>query len=465
MSLRVSVVALSAILLAAPASADDKTAAAVSEADVRKLVELGLEDQVIIARVEKAGLGFTADEAALERLKRAGASAAVLATVRRAGGAAPVITYQDVLNLLKLGIAEGDVIKRLEKSPTVFTLNKSQVDELTSAGASDRLLARLQGQSGPPVRVGDVTDFAIILDCSGSMADRTAEGGPTKMEVAKQAVTALIDAVPDGRSVAFIVYGHDAELRCEAVAVLRPLSELDAAGKAGLKRAIARLRPVGHTPIARALRVAGKELAKKDGLAGVILITDGMETCHGDPNAEAASLAANPKLAFGLHVVGFGVDPKEQKAVEAIARAGRGKFHNAESPAKLTEALQLRGKQVAASDAPAIEDPLVRALVEDLRDKDGRVRRQAAESLAKMGAKAGPAVPYLIKRVADDVWIGGVFAHAADPEAGGKGAALDALKTLAPGRVTEALLAARQSTNAGVKAWALRELGRLNEKK
>src|SRR5262249_53263834 len=161
---------------------------------------------------------------------------------------------------------------------TIFTLDPRQVAELKKAGASNALLAAMQNKRGSP-GVTDATDFAVILDCSGSMMDKTREG-PSKMEVAKKVVTELIEQVPNGRRLTSIIYGHDAALKCEAVKVVRPLSELDDAGKAELKKAIAALQPAGHTPIALALETAGKELAKNDGCCGLILITDGMETCH-----------------------------------------------------------------------------------------------------------------------------------------------------------------------------------------
>src|SRR5262245_8508830 len=68
--------ALAPAALAAPGAA-----APLSEDDLVKLVALGLDDAVIVTRIDKAGLSFRADEAALQRLKKAGASAAVLAAV------------------------------------------------------------------------------------------------------------------------------------------------------------------------------------------------------------------------------------------------------------------------------------------------------------------------------------------------------------------------------------------------
>src|SRR5207248_9078328 len=120
--------------------------------------------------------------------------------------------------------------------------------------------------------------------------------GTTKMEAAKKVVTELMEKIPNGRRVAFLIYGHDRELKCQAVKIVRPLSEIDDAAKAQLKGAIAELQPVGHTPIALALRTAGEELAKATGSCQLVLITDGMETCHGDPSKEAAELTAKLKL-------------------------------------------------------------------------------------------------------------------------------------------------------------------------
>jgi sugar lactone lactonase YvrE len=59
----------------------------LTEADVLRLIELQKEEEAILARLDKAGVGFTVDDALIERLKNAGASPAVLAALRK--GQAP----------------------------------------------------------------------------------------------------------------------------------------------------------------------------------------------------------------------------------------------------------------------------------------------------------------------------------------------------------------------------------------
>jgi len=261
------------------------------------------------------------------------------------------ITYQDVLKLLEAGTPEAEILDRLAKSPTLFTLDTEQIDALKKAGATEKVLKSMQAGASGVASTGDVANLAIILDCSGSMRDRTREG-PSKMEAAKRLVTKLIRDIPNGKRLAFLVYGHNVEQKCRAIKVMRALRELDDAGKEELAQQISELRPMGWTPIALALRMAGQELAKSDGLAGVILITDGMETCNGDPNAEAARLASDPRMTFGIHIVGFGVEPREMAAVEAIAHAGKGKFYDADSATKLEAALGELARKIE-TPAPA----------------------------------------------------------------------------------------------------------------
>jgi WD40 repeat protein len=54
----------------------------LTEADVLRLIELQKEEDAILARLEKAGVGFTVDDAVVERLRKAGASPGVLAALR-----------------------------------------------------------------------------------------------------------------------------------------------------------------------------------------------------------------------------------------------------------------------------------------------------------------------------------------------------------------------------------------------
>jgi Mg-chelatase subunit ChlD len=291
------------VLLAAAAYVAAKP---LSENDVKKLIELQIGDEVIVAKLDKEGAGFSADEKVVTRLKAAGASDAVIAAVEKNA---------------KTQQATGDASY--------------------AAPAAAAPGATLDAAAGAAAAGAEVTDFVILLDCSGSMSEPTPDKQP-KMDVAKKSVTDLVQRMPAGTKVMFVIYGHDKALECQAVKVVRPLSPLDDAGKSELTKTIAELKPVGGTPIALAIKTAGEELKKASnvGTAGLVLISDGKESCKGDPAAEAKALVEDPKLKGGVTVIGFGVAGDERASLEAIASAGKGKYYDAKDAASLEVAVK-----------------------------------------------------------------------------------------------------------------------------
>jgi Mg-chelatase subunit ChlD len=329
----------------------------VSEKGLLKLVELGTDDTTIVSSIQRNGIDFDVNDETLKRLKDGGASAVILQAVQKAAKPAATnrpakaVALNDVIVLLEGGADEATILGLLQKSPTLFTLGSDDEARLRKAGASDRIIAAMKGNRPKSAQQNDVTDIAIILDCSGSMMERQKEGVP-KIVSAKRVVSDLIQKIPDGLRLMFIVYGTESkptpEESCRDIKILRPLSELDAAGKAELVRLIGELTVHGNTPIADSLKIAGSELVKADAFCGLILISDGKETCNGDPAAEAAELAKNPKFSFGLNVIGLDVRDDEKRSLEQIAEKGKGKYYNADSAAKLEEAVAELKKELAA---------------------------------------------------------------------------------------------------------------------
>jgi Mg-chelatase subunit ChlD len=271
----------------------------------------------------------------------------------KVGQAAGPVTFQSLVQLLRTGQSEAEILKLLELSPldVSFVLGDSQRADLQKMRVSDEFVDAVQKllEKRKPVAVTDVTDLMLILDASGSMLEKTKDG-VTKMQAAKKAIGELINAFPAGRRLGLIVYGADAGRECKSVDVIRPLSEFDDAARDQLNQYISRLEPKGHTPIARALETATAEMASVSGLSRVVLITDGMETCHGDPVKAASDLAAHTKAQ--LDVIGFGLKPAESEAVDKIARAGRGKYYDAQTAEKLRTDLRQVAKVTAAPEPP-----------------------------------------------------------------------------------------------------------------
>jgi Mg-chelatase subunit ChlD len=316
----------------------------LTEDDIQLRLKAKLDNATITSQLDSRGIAFTADDAAISRLKQAGASDAVLEAVRKAkvtkAPAAGALNYDDVLRLLLKETDEAEILKQLQKSPIAFVLDVNQEAELKKAGASDKLLAALKAPRASAGQPGnDITALALILDCSGSMSELTKDK-ESKMIAAKRVVTQLMQNVPDGVQFLFMIYGYDLKLGCDAIKIVRPLGPLDDNAKAELKSFVTTLQPTGDTPIAKSLRMAGAELAKVKGKSQIIVITDGMETCGGKPDEEAAMLVANGTVQ-NVHVVGLNLDdPQERAGVQQIAKAGKGKFSDARSADELTKALE-----------------------------------------------------------------------------------------------------------------------------
>ncbi len=173
----------------------------------------------------------------------------------------------------------------------------------------------------------------LILDSSGSMAG-SASGGVTKLDAAKRALRRYVAGTPDSLALGFMVYGHkgsnnraDRAESCAGVELLAPIGKT---ASRRFDRTLNRFRPTGYTPLAGSLREARAAFGgKEDGINRIILVTDGIETCGGDPVAEARKLKqANIKVT--TDVVGFDVaKPAEARRLRAIAEASGGTYTDA----------------------------------------------------------------------------------------------------------------------------------------
>lgn len=192
-------------------------------------------------------------------------------------------------------------------------------------------------------------DVLLILDCSGSMWGRL--GGQPKIVLAKAVINQLIAQTPATVRLSLMAYGHRIKGDCQDIELIGRLG----ATKADLEAAVTALHAKGKTPIANALTRAGTILAGTDVAATVVLVSDGLETCGGDPCATAAQLRAKG-LKVVIHVVGFDVNQAEAAKLQCIAKGGGGQYFQADDVAQLKAAL---GKitTAAAEDKPLPAPP------------------------------------------------------------------------------------------------------------
>ncbi len=204
------------------------------------------------------------------------------------------------------------------------------------------LVVVVAGVSAPLVaHAEDPAKVLLVLDVSGSMNEKLSSGG-TKFAAAKNALKEVADALPPGTQVGLRVYGSEiAEPKatnpkaCRDTRLVMPIGPLD---RTSMYKAVDTFEAVGETPIAYSLGKAVDDLGGK-GRRVVVLISDGEESCTGDPCPTARKLAgAGVDLQF--NAIGLNVGGKARKQLRCIAAAGDGSYYDADQADDLSEALR-----------------------------------------------------------------------------------------------------------------------------
>lgn len=181
-------------------------------------------------------------------------------------------------------------------------------------------------------------DIEFLVDASGSMEAKV--GIESQMDIAKKSIKQTLATIPPNVPVALRVYAHrvpksNKEASCQDTELLIPFQPLNIAA---FSAAVDTLKPNGYTPIAYSLRAAAQDFADKESQHVIILLSDGEETCGGDPVAEARNLLAQG-FKVTIHTIGFRVDPKTKAQLAAISSATGGSYYDASDAASLTQNL------------------------------------------------------------------------------------------------------------------------------
>ena len=184
------------------------------------------------------------------------------------------------------------------------------------------------------------TNIEIILDASNSMVE-TVPGG-VKIDVARQAIEQLLEILPASYNVGLRGYGHrfshtDTGRSCTDTELLSALKPLTQENRTAISQRLTLMQPKGMTPIAYTLEHAVNDFFGLTGKNIIILVSDGEETCGGDPLAIADYIVS---LGIGLkvYVIGFNVGSREQ--LEGIALRTGGHYYDARNAIELVNVLK-----------------------------------------------------------------------------------------------------------------------------
>ncbi|MBX3030149.1 MAG: VWA domain-containing protein [Chloroflexi bacterium] len=191
------------------------------------------------------------------------------------------------------------------------------------------------------VQVGEGVAIGLVLDTSGSMLEDFE--GDRRIDVAKRVLRQLVteDLAP-GTPVALRVFRRAARSCDTQLAV--PLGPLDPGSMAETIGGLRLLRNAS-TPLAKSIARVRRDLADATGHRVVVIVSDGRETCGGDPVREVRRLVADG-MDVTVNVVGLDLDRRSRTSLRRLATVGAGTYFDARDPEQFAAALR------AATSAP-----------------------------------------------------------------------------------------------------------------
>lgn len=144
--------------------------------------------------------------------------------------------------------------------------------------------------------------------------------GSTRMEGAKKLFYQFLDTLGKQKNYQFALrmYGHTVKYPpgdCKDSRLVVPFS-----AKSNLeliKQKVAAAKPTGITPIEHSLTEAANDFPDAKAKNIIILITDGIEECDGDPCAARQKLMQKG-IVFKPFIVGIGLSPEQIKTFECV---------------------------------------------------------------------------------------------------------------------------------------------------
>ncbi|MEC5424943.1 VWA domain-containing protein [Virgibacillus sp. C22-A2] len=184
-------------------------------------------------------------------------------------------------------------------------------------------------------------NIEVLLDASGSMGAYI--GDKTMMEIAKDSIHDFMKQVPEDANVSFRVYGHEGtgsqEDKGKSCAAIEQVYGYAPYKEDEFQKELDKIEPAGWTPLASVLEQAEEALQEFDSENStnlIYVVSDGVETCDGDPVKVAKSLADSNAEPI-INIIGFNVNSNAQKQLKEMAEVSGGVFSTANNQDQLKE--------------------------------------------------------------------------------------------------------------------------------
>lgn len=180
-----------------------------------------------------------------------------------------------------------------------------------------------------------LTRIEFLFDASQSMYAQWQSGA--KIDVAKKLMLQLLDSLRyvGNIEIALRVYGHLKQYPpqdCDDSRLEVPFSR---GNIPQIMNVLQKIIPKGTTPIARSLELCGNDFPQDPSRNIIILITDGIEECGGDPCA-ISQMLQKKGIFLKPFVIGLGLDISLKKTFECV-----GRYFDATNESMFKEALNI----------------------------------------------------------------------------------------------------------------------------
>jgi len=189
----------------------------------------------------------------------------------------------------------------------------------------------------PPKPKPIVSRILFILDASQSMNGTWEKA--KKIDVARNILISMIDSLEklDNIELALRVYGHQKPVPpqdCSDSKLEIPFAKGNAPK---IRQKLRYIEPLGTTPIAGSLKMAAKDFGSTftECRNIIILITDGIEACDGDPCAVSRELQTKG-IVLRPFIIGIGIDEGLKKSFDCI-----GKYYDTHKESQFKDVLKV----------------------------------------------------------------------------------------------------------------------------
>lgn len=257
----------------------------------------------------------------------------------------------------------------LLQSGTTSTTLQTGTSSTTLQTGTEQI--NLQGGTDSTVLQGNLAEEAavnvlILLDSSQTMKEGlhgvVTDQEENKLTVAKQVISDVLKEIPDDVNVGLRVFGNafknDSNWDCRQSFLLVPIGQRN---RRYIAESVEDLQPRGMTPLAYTLVQAAQDFRGHPGVRRIILVSDGFETCGGDPCLYIKRLS---QLGYDMKIDIVGVGLKRDKIAKAhlscLSDSSGGHYYEADTTGEMIDSLKNSFNEAIADakvNARLIEGP------------------------------------------------------------------------------------------------------------